>query len=500
MPLKFDKTPQPGRDVPVSQPITGTRADEFVGLFVPGGYSPGFLEKDPEAVRVVREFLDAKKPVGLICHAPRILIKNGLAGGRTLTTLFTVPDELADEWTARSFRYLDRPVILDGNLLTSRYPKDAPAFAWRFLELLAAHGGISPQPRPGQVVFILTNNPDGGLNYHFDARLRAAIETFGGKFASAGAHDAKYAAELLAKPHALLALDVSPEQWAAAPQELKDAALAASVLVAGESMKPLLAERKLPTTWVPAREIDLWARAIEATLPETPTPYVKQNDGSVAHLPPIKPDHPSAEIPAKKPLPSVKATSPDKAAAVFALKDGFDDESLVAWVGAAKVAGKEPVAFLSNAKGKVKGVNGLEVEASASYDSAPPTSPSTWVVAPGFFWPQKNSEARQAEQPAWIEEQAAKDAVRNAWLLAARDQGATLILTGLDALNVGKLPSFAGKPFSTTAQAVWSFPKEGAKFSPDPATLSDERLLTVRAADDVPAAIDLLSKPTSPTP
>ena len=92
---------------------------------MPGGYSPGFLEKDPQAIRILREFLDAGKPVAMICHGPRLLLKHGLAKGRTLTCLFSVPDELADEWAGRPFgRYLDQAVVRDGNLLTARYPND----------------------------------------------------------------------------------------------------------------------------------------------------------------------------------------------------------------------------------------------------------------------------------------------------------------------------------------------------------------------------------------
>ena len=105
----------------------------YDALFIPGGYSPGFLEEMPEAVRIVRKFMERDAPEGAICHGPRLLMAADLLEDRVATMLYQVPSEKADDWkVGEAGSFLDEAVVVDENLVTSRYPNDAEVFAETF--------------------------------------------------------------------------------------------------------------------------------------------------------------------------------------------------------------------------------------------------------------------------------------------------------------------------------------------------------------------------------
>jgi protease I len=480
VPLRMDASENPPWDVPVDIAIADVNPDDFIGLFVPGGYSPGFLENDPDAVRVTRAFLEAGKPLGMVCHGPRVLLYNDLMGDRTWTGLFTLPDELADIWVQRPGRYLDQAVVRDGNLVTARYPRDMNVFSWAFLELLAeAPGGLPLQPRSGNVALLLSNSPEGWGNWHFFSRLMSAVEAFGITIQRAGGNNAEWMERVVDEVFAedggpsILAVDLSEEDWTNLPDSLRSKILTAPRLVAGEGMKDWLSDRELPTTWQEIRYIRPWTRAI-LSLADPTGENVNRFDPAFPP-PPVLPDLAAADEPS----------------VFLAVREGFDDDSLVAWVRALQDAGHSDLDFVSHETGIVKGRNGLEVEATLTHADVD-GSKGQLVIAPGFFWPQLNPGARQTEQPDWLREQEARDAARADWLLKTRENGATLFLTGLDALRIGRMEAFAGKSFSSSDQTVWSFGRGRARHTNAPATLSAERLITVRAAENVPAALELL--------
>ena len=71
--------------------------------------------------------MSSGKIVGTLCHGPRLLMRAGLLKDRTFTCLNTVADKLADEWAAKSYgTFVDSPLVVDGNLITSRHPPDLP--------------------------------------------------------------------------------------------------------------------------------------------------------------------------------------------------------------------------------------------------------------------------------------------------------------------------------------------------------------------------------------
>ncbi|MCQ8241208.1 type 1 glutamine amidotransferase domain-containing protein [Rhizosaccharibacter radicis] len=124
----------PGRKIDVDLALAEADASDFDGLLLPGGTTnPDKLRMDEKAVAFVRAFVDADKPIAAICHGPWMLIEAGGAKGRTLTSWPSLQTDLRNagaEW-------VDRTVVKDGRLVTSRNPQDLPAFCEGVVSLFA---------------------------------------------------------------------------------------------------------------------------------------------------------------------------------------------------------------------------------------------------------------------------------------------------------------------------------------------------------------------------
>jgi protease I len=124
--------------------VKDASADDYDGLVLPGGVAnPDFLRVDENAVRFVRGFFDAKKPVGAICHGPWTLIDAEVVKGRTLTSW---PSLRTDLRTAGA-TWVDEEVHVDQGLVTSRKPDDLPAFNAKIVEEFA-EGRHERAPEP----------------------------------------------------------------------------------------------------------------------------------------------------------------------------------------------------------------------------------------------------------------------------------------------------------------------------------------------------------------
>lgn len=100
------------------------RADDFDALIIPGGYAPDHMRRHPEMISLVRQVHDQGKIVAAICHAGWMLASANVVQGRTVTGYFSIKDDLVNAGA----RYVDEEVVRDGNLITSRFPGDLPAF------------------------------------------------------------------------------------------------------------------------------------------------------------------------------------------------------------------------------------------------------------------------------------------------------------------------------------------------------------------------------------
>lgn len=100
------------------------RAQDFHAVVIPGGYAPDYLRRSPELVRFVREMTEAGKPVAAICHGPWMLCSARVVKGRRVTSVAAIRDDLENAGAI----WVDEPVVVDGNLITSRVPSDLPFF------------------------------------------------------------------------------------------------------------------------------------------------------------------------------------------------------------------------------------------------------------------------------------------------------------------------------------------------------------------------------------
>jgi len=123
-----------GETFSVDLPLEGAQPDAFRALLLPGGViNPDALRTLPEAVAFVKAFFDAGKPVASICHGPWTIIEAGATRGRRLTSWPSLKTDLQNAGAD----WVDREVVVDQGLVTSRKPDDIPAFNREVIALFA---------------------------------------------------------------------------------------------------------------------------------------------------------------------------------------------------------------------------------------------------------------------------------------------------------------------------------------------------------------------------
>jgi protease I len=114
---------EPAGTFAVDRAVSDASVDEFDGLVLPGGtVNPDKLRLDSKAVAFVGDFVSSGKPVGAICHGPLTLVEAGVVNGRKLTSYPSIRTDLRNAGA----QVVDEEVVVDGNLITSRSPKDLP--------------------------------------------------------------------------------------------------------------------------------------------------------------------------------------------------------------------------------------------------------------------------------------------------------------------------------------------------------------------------------------
>ena len=106
--------------------------DEFDALVLPGGRAPERIRLNERAVEIARKMFEDGKPVATICHGPQILISAGVLRGRRGTSYPGIRDDLINA----GVEWIDEPVVVDGNWVSSRHPDDLYAWMREFVRLL----------------------------------------------------------------------------------------------------------------------------------------------------------------------------------------------------------------------------------------------------------------------------------------------------------------------------------------------------------------------------
>jgi protease I len=121
-----------GYPVKADRGINDLSPTELDALVIPGGWAPDLMRRHPSYLNLVREMNALGKIIAAICHAGWVLCSAGIVRNRRATCFFSIKDDLIH---AGAY-YLDEPVVVDGNLITSRVPDDLPEFCRALLKAL----------------------------------------------------------------------------------------------------------------------------------------------------------------------------------------------------------------------------------------------------------------------------------------------------------------------------------------------------------------------------
>lgn len=132
-----------GYPVEADAKIAALRPEDFDCVVVPGGYAPDRLRRSKAALDFVRKMHEDGKVVAAICHAAWVPISAGIVKGRTMTCFSAIKDDLVNAGA----KFVDRAVVVDGNIITSRTPDDLPDFCRAIIALLTGKTDYDPTIR-----------------------------------------------------------------------------------------------------------------------------------------------------------------------------------------------------------------------------------------------------------------------------------------------------------------------------------------------------------------
>lgn len=107
-------------------------AEDFAGVVIPGGFSPDYMRKSKDSVKFFKDIYESGKPVAAICHAGWMLAESLDLHGVKMTSTSTIRKDMENAGA----NWVDEEVVVDKNLVTSRSPKDIPAFMKEFIKLV----------------------------------------------------------------------------------------------------------------------------------------------------------------------------------------------------------------------------------------------------------------------------------------------------------------------------------------------------------------------------
>lgn len=420
----------------------------YVGLVLPGGYSPQNLEKYPRSIEICKAFADAGRPIGAICHGPRLLGQAGVLQGRIFTCLWKVADELPEQWSGGGFgTFVEQGLVVDGNLVTSRHPVDLRPFIRATLERFAATGGLPlPETRPRVIVV----NP--GADNHTKWAFTVALESQGIAIEEISTRDGKDLGDGIDPRNFDLLVVLDGTDLGKLKNEPSFAKLASGIKQQPGGGPRVIAVRDAAALF-PAQEESV--AVMKGDLGD-----VAREAAQVAHR-------------------STKRTADERErqvpfTAAIALIPQFDDKVFAAMEAYLRLKG-HTVALLGPKKGWIAGLAGVPAALEKTYDEDIDLVKGAIVVAPGGLWPESDADRK-----------------RTAWLAGRYKAGDRLVVFGLDSLKLaGSDPAFKNVAFASSDQAVWFFDK-GGRYSDKPALLSAERLITAKGFATVPEAIALL--------
>lgn len=430
-----------------------TDISPYLALVIPGGYSPGNLEKDADALRLVREFDAAGKPIGVICHAARLLARSGVARGRVITGWNEIVSEIPETWVSGDMgTYVDQSVVVDGNIISCRFPDDVAPWLRVFVDRLTNYGGLPVPDRRADAVIFSAGKETG------HQRQMATLGARNNNVNTAIVHEQGQLATLLNR-------DIRADVVLVYPEAESEA------LLRSESGQALLARLGNP-----------------------PIHRIAENSSLLQLREAV-----AVALAMGHPLPEPETVVYD---AVIAISPGFDDRVVAAMQPFLISLGFNPV-IISHDTGWVRGLKGMPAFATATYQNPPKLAENLLVLAPGGLWPREDPNVRQADQPAWLAGQGQRDQRRADWVTGQYKSGALLITIGFDSLYLTADPVFADIAFAASEQIpyafIWRRHSAGTFASNTNALRSAERIFSARGFDALPELMQLLNQPAAKT-
>jgi protease I len=134
--IRAMKHAEPGEQFAVDLTLDEANPEEFDAVLLPGGaLNADALRMENAAQEFVRYMDDSGKPIAVICHAPWLLVSAGLVDGRTLTSYYTIQDDIRNA----AGQWMDKEVVRDQNWVSSRQPSDIPVFNQEMIKLFREH-------------------------------------------------------------------------------------------------------------------------------------------------------------------------------------------------------------------------------------------------------------------------------------------------------------------------------------------------------------------------
>ena len=121
-----------GPTAKATETIGDLKSSDYDAVYVPGGYAPDRLRREPEMVAFVKALYEEGKVVCAVCHGPSLLVSAGILKGKKVTAYHSIKDDLVNAGAS----YADKSVEQDGKIITARDPKSLPAMMTLFLPLL----------------------------------------------------------------------------------------------------------------------------------------------------------------------------------------------------------------------------------------------------------------------------------------------------------------------------------------------------------------------------
>lgn len=124
---------QAGIPVKTDYAYSEVKAEDYVGILVPGGWAPDKIRRYPEVLSFIQELDKAEKPIGQICHAGWVLVSADVLKGRKVTSTAAIKDDMKNAGAT----WVDEEVVVDGHIISSRSPDDLPAYMKAYVKKLA---------------------------------------------------------------------------------------------------------------------------------------------------------------------------------------------------------------------------------------------------------------------------------------------------------------------------------------------------------------------------